>query len=57
VFTSTGIHFAGAVSHSGSASIGAMMFQGQSTSMDDLMRQALGAGDRVLPAGEVAAHT
>lgn len=30
----------GEVSHSGSASIGAAMFQGQSSSIDDLMRQA-----------------
>jgi diguanylate cyclase (GGDEF)-like protein/PAS domain S-box-containing protein len=46
----------GAVSHSGSASIGATMFQGQSTSIDDLMRQADLAMYRAKDAGRNGVH-
>lgn len=46
----------GEVSHSGSASIGATMFQGQSSNIDDLMRQADLAMYRAKDAGRNGVH-
>lgn len=46
----------GAVSHSGTASIGATMFQGQNTSTDELMKQADLAMYRAKDAGRNGVH-